>query len=488
MPHVIVQNCCNDASCVPECPVDCIHPTPDEPGFATAEMLYIDPDVCIDCGACIDACPVSAITTDYELTDEMAPFEEINAAYYRAVGSAADLDHPYADPQLGRRRPASDAEPLSVAVVGAGAAGHYTVSELQHRIDVRAEIDVYERLPEPGGLVRFGVAPDHADTKKVQEQFAAARGRSGVTVHLGVSVGENVTHEELARTHHAVVYAVGALHGRPLPLPGGDLPVVAAAADFVAWYNGHPDFAGHPFDLSHERVVVLGNGNVALDVARVLTADPELFVGTDMSDEALAALRASRVREVVVLARRGADHAAFTAPELVGLARTVPVVVDAADLSDLGAEPADPQAAHYVRQKLELLRDLAAAPSPAPDARRVVLRFGTPPTAVTEATGGAVVEFDEHGTPSSLECGLVLAAIGLRGTSVPGVPFDEAGGIIPNADGRVLGSDGAPLPGVYTAGWVKRGPTGVIGTNRYDARSTVDALVADFHAGLLSAE
>ncbi|KXO94613.1 hypothetical protein AXK56_18450 [Tsukamurella pulmonis] len=486
MPHVIVQNCCNDASCVPECPVDCIHPTPEEPGFATAEMLYIDPDVCIDCGACIDACPVSAITTDYELTEEMAPFEEINADYYRAVGSAADLDHPYTDPQLGRRRPPDGAETLRVAVVGAGAAGHYAVSELQNRIDVRCEIDVYERLPEPGGLVRFGVAPDHASTKKVQEQFAAARGRNDVSVHLGVAVGEDVTHEELARTHHAVIYAVGALHGRPLPLPGGGLPVVAAAADFVAWYNGHPDLAGRRFDLSHERVVVLGNGNVALDVARVLTADPEVFVGTDMSDEAVEALRASHVREVVVLARRGPDHAAFTAPELVGLARAVPVVVDPSDLENLDAEPADPQAAHYVRQKLALLRGLAGT-SPA-EGRRVVLRFGTRPTAITATDDGASVAFDDHGTESSLDCGQVLAAIGLRGTAVPGLPFDEAGGVIPNADGRVLGDDGAPLPGVYASGWIKRGATGVIGTNRYDARGTVDAVVTDFHEGLLTAE
>ncbi|MBS4103222.1 FAD-dependent oxidoreductase [Tsukamurella paurometabola] len=487
MPHVIVQNCCNDASCVPECPVDCIHPTPDEPDYATAEMLYIDPDVCIDCGACIDACPVSAITTDYELTAEMAPFETMNADYYEAVGSAADRDHPFTDPRIGRKRPSSDAETLRVAVVGAGAAGHYVVSELQHRIDVRATIDVYERLPETGGLVRFGVAPDHADTKKVQEQFAKSRKQSGVTTHLGVRVGEDVTHEDLARSHHAVVYAVGSLHGRELGLPGADLPGVTAAADFVAWYNGHPDFAGRTVDLSHERVVVLGNGNVALDVARILTADPETFTGTDMTDEALAALRDSRVREVVILARRGPEHAAFTAPELVGLARTVPVVVEPGDLSASGSagEPTDEQARFYRAQKLALLQSLPA--DAGPDGRRVVLRFGTPPTAITASDGALTVAFDDHGAPSELACGAVLPSIGLRGTSVPGVPYDEGTGTIPNADGRVLGPDGAALPGVYVAGWCKRGPTGVIGTNRYDARGTVDALIADFHAGLLSA-
>ncbi|TWS20601.1 4Fe-4S dicluster domain-containing protein [Tsukamurella asaccharolytica] len=486
MPHVIVQNCCNDASCVPECPVDCIHPTPDEPDYATAEMLYIDPDVCIDCGACIDACPVSAITTDYELTAEMAPFEAMNADYYAAVGSAADRDHSFTDPRIGRRRPSSDAETLSVAVVGAGAAGHYVVSELQHRIDVRATIDVYERLPEPGGLVRFGVAPDHAETKKVQEQFASSRAQSGVTTHLGVRVGEDVSAAELSAAHHAVVYAVGSLHGRDLGLPGADLPGVTAAADFVAWYNGHPDFAGLAPDLGHERVVVLGNGNVALDVARILTADPETFAGTDMTDEALSALRSSQVREVVVLARRGPGHAAFTAPELVGLARTVPVVVEPGDLDDDGDEPTAAQARYYRAQKVELLRSLPAAGS-APDGRRVVLRFGTTPTAVAASDGGLTVAFDDHGAPSELACGLVLPSIGLKGTSVPGVPYDEATGTIPNADGRVLGPDGAVLPGVYVAGWCKRGPTGVIGTNRFDARGTVDALIADFHAGVLSA-
>ncbi|WP_019201115.1 FAD-dependent oxidoreductase [Tsukamurella sp. 1534] len=486
MPHVIVQNCCNDASCVPECPVDCIHPTPDEPEYATAEMLYIDPDVCIDCGACIDACPVSAITTDYELTAEMAPFETMNADYYEAVGSSADRDHPFADPRARRKRPASDAETLRVAVVGAGAAGHYVVSELQHRIDVRATIDVYERLPETGGLVRFGVAPDHADTKKVQEQFAQSRTHSGVTTHLGVRIGEDVSAAELSRTHHAVVYAVGSLHGRDLGLPGADLAGVTAAADFVAWYNGHPDFAGLSVDLSHERVVVLGNGNVALDVARVLTADPEVFAGTDMTEDALAALRDSQVREVVILARRGPGHAAFTTPELVGLARTVPVVALPGDLEEAADEPADPQARFYREQKLALLQTLPA-PDAAPDDRRVVLRFGTTPTAITASDGALSVAFDDHGAPTSLDCGLVLPSIGLRGTSVPGVPYDEAAGTIPNADGRVLGPDGAALPGVYAAGWCKRGPTGVIGTNRYDARGTVDALVADFHAGLLTA-
>ncbi|KXP03312.1 FAD-dependent oxidoreductase [Tsukamurella pseudospumae] len=484
MPHVIVQNCCNDGSCVPECPVDCIHPTPDEPEYATAEMLYIDPDVCIDCGACIDACPVGAITTDYELTTEMAPFEAMNAEYYRAVGSAADRDHPYADPRLGRKRPASDAATLRIAVVGAGAAGHYVVSELQSRIDVRAEIDVYERLSEPGGLVRFGVAPDHADTKKVQEQFAKSRAQKGVTTHLGVRVGEEVSHEDLARTHHAVVYAVGSLHGRTLGLPGADLPGVTAAADFVAWYNGHPDFAGLAVDLTRERVVVLGNGNVALDVARILTADPETFADTDMTDDSLAALRGSRVREVVVLGRRGPEHAAFTSPELVGLARTVPVVVEPRDLIEPSDDAGDDQTRFYRTQKLALLQGLPSADADS-DERRVVLRFGTPPTGITASDGALSVTFDDHGAPGSLDCGMVLASIGLRGTSVPGVPFDDARGVIPNADGRVLGPDGAALPGVYTAGWSKRGATGVIGTNRFDARGTVDALVADYHAGLL---
>lgn len=491
MPHIIVQNCCNDASCVPVCPVDCIHPTPDEPDYTTAEMLYIDPEVCIDCGACVDACPVGAITADNEMTTESAPFEAMNAAYYAATGSAMDRESDSSDPASGRTRVGEDAEMLRVAVVGGGAAGHYVVSELLERIDVRAEVDVYERLAEPGGLVRFGVAPDHGATKRMQQQFAAIREKSGVRTFFGVQVGRDIAHEDLAQRYHAVVYAVGALNGRSLPVPGGALPAVASAAEFVAWLNGHPEFANCCFDLSQERVVVLGNGNVALDVARILTAGPDTFASTDMTASAVTALCASRVREVVVLARRGPEHAAFTTPELVGVTQVpgVRVVVEPSDLADIAAESADDseQDRHYRAQKLELLRGLADAGEPAHAERRIVLRFGTPPVRIDEVGGRVVVEFDDHGALSTLDCGIVLAAIGLRGSEVAGIPFDENAGVIPNRNGRVLGDDGVPLPGVYAAGWIKRGPTGVIGTNKLCAWGTVDALIEDFRAGRLRA-
>lgn len=204
MPHVITQNCCNDAACVPVCPVECIRPTPDDPNYGTTEMLYIDPDVCIDCGACIDVCPVGAISADSDLTPEMARYEQINAAYFTATGSAADIDTLETSPS--GRVTGSGEELLRVAIIGAGAAGHYTAEELLNRSDGNVRIDMFERLCTPGGLVRSGVAPDHQKTKQVQESFARTLAREGVRAFFDVEVGRDVTHAELLRHYHAVVY------------------------------------------------------------------------------------------------------------------------------------------------------------------------------------------------------------------------------------------------------------------------------------------
>ncbi|MBB1021291.1 FAD-dependent oxidoreductase, partial [Dietzia sp. E1] len=326
MPHVITQACCADASCVHACPVNCIHPTPDEPDFATAEMLYIDPVSCVDCGACVGACPVGAIVPHTELAPEQHDFLHINA---ELTGDDRPSRPQARVPTLVRLGPTRTT--VRVAVVGAGPAALYAADELLRQPGV--EVTVFERLPVPHGLARHGVAPDHTSTRAVADLFRAIEEQPGFGYRLGVHVGEDVTAAELAAHHHAVVYATGAGTDRPLDIPGTDLPGSTSATEVVAWYNDHPDHADAHVPLDHERAVIVGNGNVALDVARILATDPERLADTSIARHALEALRDSRVREVVVLGRRGPEHAAFTLPELVGLAARddIDLRVDAPD-------------------------------------------------------------------------------------------------------------------------------------------------------------
>ncbi|MDI3408145.1 FAD-dependent oxidoreductase [Streptomyces cavernicola] len=466
MPYVVTRSCCADASCVLACPVNCIHPAPGEPGFGTTEMLYVDPRTCVDCGACTSACPVDALKPHTRLAEAELPFLELNRAYYDTS--------PHADRTPMALVPAQRTLPtgkLSVAVVGAGPAGLFTADELLRFPDV--SVTVYDRLPTPYGLVRAGVAPDHQDTKQVTELFRAIESQPGFAYRLGVEVGRDVTHDDLLRRHHAVVYAVGAATDRRLGIDGERLPGSVSATDFVAWYNGHPDHSCASFPLDHERAVVVGNGNVALDVARILTADPERLARTDISDTALSALRASRVRDVVVLGRRGPAEAAFTLPELLGLA--------ALDDVDVLVENWPRDLPHDATPKTELLARLAAR-APVPGRRRIVLRFRTAPTEIVgDKTVRTLTTTDTAtGETSTIEAGLVLRAIGYRARPVPALPFDEVTGTVPHDRGRVS-------PGVYVAGWIKRGPSGFIGTNKSCAQETVTALLDDFEAGRLTA-
>lgn len=495
MTFVITRSCCNDASCVPVCPVNCIHPTPDEPDYLTAEMLYIDPDGCIECGACVDACPVNAIAADYELEGDAVRFEEINARYF---SDPAHADYDETPPAPQRRDWSAVTGPLRVAVVGSGPAAFYTAEELLTQRGLDVAVDMFERLPAPYGLVRYGIAPDHQDTKAVGDVFATLLRKQGLRLFLDTEVGTTITHEQLAERYHAVVYAVGAMQERRLGIEGEDLPGRRSATELVAWYNGHPDFAHLSFDLSAERVVVLGNGNVALDVARVLTQDPEALARTDIADHALEALRSSQVREVVVVARRGPAEAAFTSPELIGLrgAEGVVVAVDGEQLAGLTSDDV------AVQTKLDLLQEIADGEDgrTGPDDRVVRLRFLSSPVGVVgdESVTGVRLERTElvadgdayravgTGEVDELGCGLVLTSVGYRGAPVPGVPFDEVRAVVPNTDGRVH-VDGAESPGLYVAGWIKRGPSGVVGTNKSCARQTVDALHADAVAGRLPA-
>lgn len=488
MTHVVTQSCCSDASCVYACPVNCIHPTPDAPDFVSAEMLYIDPATCVDCGACVPACPVSAIKPHTKLTDGERDFQAINADYYRTP-----RPRPLLAPVVPPLRVRDRGERLRVAIVGSGPAGMYAADELL--TIPGTQVDVYERLPVPYGLARMGVAPDHRQTRQVSAQLDRIRAQDGLQLFLGVEIGRHLTHEELCAggRYHAVIYAVGASSDRRLEIPGSDLTGAASATDFVAWYNGHPDFTDRGFDLSHQRALVIGNGNVALDVARILTADPDALADTDIAPAALDALRASRIEEVVVIGRRGPAQSAFTLPELVGLCSRPGV--------DLVVAPEELDAEVDTNPKLELLRLRGLDPARrAP--RRIVLRYLLSAQRITGRGRVEAVEFAQDRsvtTPSgearaestgrleTIPAGLVLTSIGYRGQPVPDLPFDHASGTVPNERGRVVDPDTClALTGTFVAGWIKRGPSGFIGTNKSCAQETVRALVDDFNAGALA--
>ncbi|GGL37137.1 4Fe-4S binding protein [Nocardia jinanensis] len=498
MAYVITQRCCNDASCVSECPVDCIRPTPDQPEFATTEMLYIDPDTCIDCGACVDACPVEAIFSEDDLSASLARFREINAAWFERHPLESNLD-PISTPV----RPPKELGTLRVAIVGAGPAAAYAADELLRRCDV--QVEMFDRLPTPWGLVRAGVAPDHPGTKTVAGMFESAFRRDTLQYYLNVEVGKHITHEELLAHHHAVLYAVGASSDRRMGIPGEELPGSHSATEFVAWYNGHPDYADRVFDLSGERAIIVGNGNVALDVARVLTVDPDELAKTDIADHALAALRGSAIREVVVLGRRGPLQAAYTSPEFLALTHLsgVDIVIDPAELELDPASQAlldHPDAEPSLKLKYALAEEFAAEPV-AEGNKRIVFKYLAAPIAVTgtdkveglEYARNELVEEDGilNARPTSevgsLPASLVLRSIGYRGRPIPDLPFDDRRAVVPNEHGRVTGADGQPVTGVYVSGWIKRGPRGVIGSNRVDSAETVEGLIADFIAGKLVA-
>lgn len=491
MAFVITRPCCNDASCVSVCPVNCIHPTPEEPEFRTAEMLYIDPKSCIDCGACVDACPVGAIFPDGELADEDEPYLRLNADYY--------LDH---DGDAGeaplRRTPKLPDGDVDIAIVGAGPAAFYAAEELVKFGSV--QVDMYERLPTPYGLVRAGVAPDHAATKGVERTFASTERKKNFQYRLDVTVGRDIMLDELADRYHAVLHASGASTDKKLGIAGEDLPGSVAATEFVAWYNGHPDHADDIYDLSSERAVIVGNGNVALDVARILLTDPDELASTDIAQHALEALRASSIREVVILGRRSIADGAYTNSEFlsIGLIDGVDVVVDEADLTvspQIAARLDDGTVDSTIGSKVRLAREYAAKGTHAAD-RRVVFRYLRAPTEIlgdSAVTGVRVVRngYDAQGRvcstdeTSEISTGLVIRSIGYRGQGVDGLPFDEATGTVPNRAGRVVDTKGEHLPGQYVAGWLKRGASGGIGTNRFCGQETASVIVEDIIGGAL---
>jgi ferredoxin/flavodoxin---NADP+ reductase len=398
----------------------------------------------------------------------------------------------------------NDESPIRIAVVGSGPAGFYAAGHLLKQgaggDSVGFEVDMLERLPTPWGLVRSGVAPDHPKIKSVTRIYEKTAAHARFRYYGNVTFGEHVSREDLLAHYHAIVYATGSPSDRPLGIAGEDLPGSHAATEFVGWYNGHPDHTDLEFDLlSAERAIVIGNGNVAIDVARMLVLAPEELAPTDTADHALEVLARSSVREVVIVGRRGPAQAAFTNPELLELGElaNADVIVDEAEL-ERALAVADPQADEDItsRRNVEILRSYAAQPPKGHD-KRIVLRFLlSPASLLADERGhlGAVelVRNELVATPDgglralatdeteTIAAGLAFRAIGYRGIPLPGVPFDERAAVIPNEAGRVLDPEnGAPLAGEYVVGWIKRGPSGVIGTNKKDAQETVDAMLAD---------
>jgi ferredoxin/flavodoxin---NADP+ reductase len=399
---------------------------------------------------------------------------------------------------------------LNVAVVGSGPAGLYAAEALIKQsaalpVPVRVRVDVIDRLPTPYGLVRYGVAPDHKSIKSIAQYLRKVLESPDVRFVGGVLLGEDVTRDELLSAYDAVIYATGAMRDRRLGIPGEDLPGSYAATDFVNWYCGHPDMDPGAFIMDAESVAVIGVGNVAVDVARILARDPAELHATDVPQPVLDALYASKIREVHMIGRRGPAYAKFTTKELreLGELPGVEVVVHA-DEADLNTFDSSGEGAKLTEEDRRVRGNLVAIskwaqdgtvpPSSTGHSRRLIVRFWLRPVEIlgTDRVTGLTLErtaidaggaFGGTGQFETLDAQMVLRSVGYQSVPLPGVPFDSRASVVPNVAGRVLGPDGSPLPGEYVAGWLKRGPTGVIGTNKSDAAETVRCLLEDLAGG-----
>lgn len=369
-----------------------------------------------------------------------------------------------------------------IAIVGAGPSGFYTAEALLRAGTPGLQVDLIERLPVPHGLVRYGVAPDHPKLKQVSAVFERIAAMPGLRFVGGVALGQDVTLEDLRRSYHAVVLATGAAQSRRLGIPGEDLPGCHAAGDFVGWYNGHPDQRDCHFHLSAERAVVVGNGNVALDVARILLRPVDELRRTDIAAHALDALADSRVREVVVVGRRGPAQTRFSLKELheFGTLAGCDALLDGSDWTAHSFDP-PPSVDAEGRAAIQLLQGFSThAPA---QSRRCVFRFHLAPAAISGHGRVQAMHFVRPpaapaGGELTLDCGLVFASVGRRALPLPGVPYDAGRGVHANAHGRITDA-GRPVAGLYVCGWAKRGPQGTIGSNRACGVQTAEAVLAD---------
>lgn len=395
--------------------------------------------------------------------------------------------------------------PLRVAVVGSGPSGFYAAEHLQSRQDVVVQVDMYDRLPTPFGLVRGGVAPDHQKIKSVTRVYDKIAAHPEFRFYGNVELGRDLVREDLAAYYHATIYAVGARADRRMGIPREHLPGSHSATEFVGWYNAHPDYRSLSFDLSGQRVAVVGNGNVAMDLARILASSPEDLASTDIAEHALEALSRSGIREIHVLGRRGPAQASFTNKELRELCELpdcdVRLASGALELDSVTREEIGAEADRNRDRNLESLVELAGRPR-SPASKEIVLHFLASPVEIVgqeRVEALRVVDNELYrgeddsvraqaaGEPRTLAVDLVFRAIGYQGMPLPSVPFDALGGVIPNERGRVIDpAAGAPTGGEYVAGWIKRGPRGIIGTNKPDSQETVEALFEDLEAGQLN--
>ncbi|HEX6229881.1 MAG TPA: NADP oxidoreductase, partial [Solirubrobacterales bacterium] len=376
----------------------------------------------------------------------------------------------------------------------------------QSTADWPVEVDMLERLPVPYGLVRFGVAPDHEKIKAVTRSFDKVASKPGFRYFGNVDVGSTVTLADLSAHYHAVAFTTGAQSDRRMNIPGEDLSGSHAATEFVAWYNGHPDFTHLEFDLSVESVAVVGVGNVAVDVCRILSRTPEELEKTDIADYALDALRESRIKEVYMLGRRGPAQAAFTNPEVKELGELegadVTVPAEEAELDELSRKALDERPDRSIEKKIQILQEFARRER-TDKPKLLVLRFLVSPVEIIGDEQGRVsgmrlvrneLYLSEKGTlrprptgvHEELPVQMVFRSVGYRGVPLKGLPFHDRWGVVPNEKGRVVDPEtSAPLRGIYVSGWIKRGATGIIGTNKPDAGETVECMVADLSAGAI---
>lgn len=400
-------------------------------------------------------------------------------------------------------KPGSESNPARIAIVGAGPAGFYAAERFFKEEGLHVQVDVFDRLPTPYGLVRAGVAPDHEKIRNVTRVFDRTASNADFRFFGNVEYGSHIVLDDMRRYYHQVYFSTGAQVDRKLDIPGEDLPRSHSATEFVAWYNGHPDFAELEFDLTQERVAIFGIGNVAIDVARILAKTVDELRSTDIADYALDALSQSRVKEIIMLGRRGPAQAAFTTPEIKELGRledaSTSILAEDLVLDPISSTKLEESPDRSVLKKLEIMASYVDGTKP--DASRSIrIRFLVSPTKILAGDDGGVgaigvvrnrLEQQDSSRISSVATdetsewpvGLVFRSVGYRGVQLQGLPFHKSWGLIKNQKGRVISDDGSTMTGCYVGGWIKRGPTGVIGTNKPDANETVVCMLEDLASG-----